>query len=158
MLLKCQEICHFHLTISFNKLNISVQTLCLQWLLSCANVQSATLPMVVHVDFNVLLQRFWKSKTFHAKVANIRLVTCMRKIMFLHHLSIIKPLSCFNYSWISVFFAMTIISLYHICFSCCYWNLCSLGHTFIQQMDMCLYNGKNSTIYWFYTIKDIGVE
>jgi len=27
--------------------------------------------------------------------------------------------------------------------------------TFIQQMDMCLCNGKNSTIYGFYTSKDL---
>jgi len=43
-------------------------------------------------------------------------------------------------------------------FSCCYWNLCSHGHTFIQHMDMCLCNGKNSMIYWFYASKDTGVE
>jgi len=30
-------------------------------------------------------------------------------------------------------------------------------HTFIQQMDMFLCNGKNSTIYWFYTNRDKGV-
>ena len=61
------------------------------------------------------------------------------------------------------FVSMTCISHCQICFSkqsfsCCSWNLCSNGHTFVQQMEMCLWNGKNSTIYWFCTSKDIGVE
>ena len=90
----CSSIKYFTFTSWFLLISwiFLYKTLCLQWLLSCANVHSVTCHMVCHVDLNVLFQRFWKSKAFHAKVANIRLFTCMSTIMFLQHLSVIKSL------------------------------------------------------------------
>jgi len=44
-------------------------------------------------------------------------------------------------------------------FNCCYWNLCSHGHTLYKRWICSSANGKNFTfIHWIYISKDIGAE